>query len=604
MRKPCRSHEINMHSTRHIAEHATFQSFANCYLREINHGLPVKHLSDRAGLDDCIELTFPGQQTALRIEVCSWSLCGPHKLGTAWSRRTSESVWRQIEPFSAIYILIADAYQRIGDGHTDALRHQELELLQRVLQSYQSTKLYLDARDGVMVEDAGFINAEQSLVFGHWLHPTPKSLQGMTEWQQSAYAPELKGQFQLVYFAADHGLVRHASAFETDAAGIVSALIGDVELDLAPNEMLIPMHPLQAEALLLDADVRKLQSQGLLRCLGPQGPDFTATSSVRTVYNPQQKWMPKFSLPVRITNSVRLNRRHELGAGVAMAKLFVRAGIPHMEPTLRVIHDPAYMTLDLPGRAESGFEVIFRQNPFRTGHEESAVTIAALTAEPLPGTQSRLAVLLQKVADEQRFDISHACLTWFSKYLECAVEPLIRVYDTFGIALEAHQQNSLLDVTNGYPETYYYRDNQGFYLSNRYRDQLSKLLPEAETIDGLFFDDREIRDRFAYYLMVNQVFSIITRMGHDGLTTEDLLLDMLQQRLLTLSRTLKGAGRDFALSLLDRPTITAKANLMIRLLDVDELSNESERQLYTSSPNPLCRLSGAFVREAGRAIAS
>ncbi|MFP3520836.1 IucA/IucC family protein, partial [Pseudomonas sp. SIMBA_077] len=77
------------------------------------------------------------------------------------------------------------------------------------------------------------------------------------------------------------------------------------------------MHPLQAEALRLDADVQPMLRGGLLRDLGACDAPFTATSSVRTVYSRSQPWMLKFSLPVQITNSLRRNRRHELDAGIA-----------------------------------------------------------------------------------------------------------------------------------------------------------------------------------------------------------------------------------------------------------------------------------------------
>ena len=69
---------------------------------------------------------------------------------------------------------------------------------------------------------------------------------------------------------------------------------------------------------MLDTAVRVLVRSGDIRHLGPAGPLFTATSSVRTVYCQDSAWMPKFSLPVRITNSKRVNRRHELEAGVAV----------------------------------------------------------------------------------------------------------------------------------------------------------------------------------------------------------------------------------------------------------------------------------------------
>ncbi|WP_457579859.1 IucA/IucC family protein [Ensifer canadensis] len=507
---------------------------------------------------------------------------------------------------SALHILVQAAYRQDDAGQTDALRGFELELLIRVLESYQQTALYIDNAQPYQEDANEFLGAEQSLVFGHWLHPTPKSRQGMTYWQQESYAPELRGQFKLHYFAAKIDHVRHASSRTAQAPDIVRSLsqLDAENLGLSSDECMLPMHPLQAEALLLDPRIQAMQRAGILRHLGPTGSLFSATSSVRTVYGANEDWMLKFSLPVRITNSVRLNRRQELEAGVAMAKLVDRIGLTKRAANFRIIQDPAYITLDLPGHSESGFEVILRENPFAHGKGEGVITVAALTADPLPQTPSRLERLLRTLAARDAEPLADVCIAWFQRYLECAVEPLIRLYDDYGVALEAHQQNSLLDISAGYPSVSYYRDNQGFYLSERYRRLLASLVPETETIPSLYFPESEIRDRFAYYLIVNQVFSVISRMGHDGLCDEGTLLRMLRNHLEQCALDMTSAGRDFARHVLDLPTIASKANLTTRLFNVDELQSDHAPILYRPVPNPLRAPAALTVLRTSHAIAS
>lgn len=594
-----------MTSSRQIAETATFQSFANCYLKEVNPGVPVLHRTV-GGSSDSIEWSLPRQQVMLRVEVTSSSLCGPLHFGRAWARNVSDPSWRPIEPMSALHMLVQAAYRQDDAGQSDTLRGFELELLIRVLESYQQTALYLDKAQPAVDGIGDFLEAEQSLVFGHWLHPTPKSRQGMTYWQQESYAPELRGQFRLQYFAAKMNQVRHASSRAAQAPDIVRSLsqLDAEDLDLAGDECLLPMHPLQAEALLLDPRIQAMQQAGALRHLGQAGSFFSATSSVRTVYGADENWMLKFSLPVRITNSVRLNRRQELEAGVAMAKLIDRIGFRKRSANFRIIQDPAYITLDLPGQSESGFEVILRENPFARGKGQGVITLAALTADPLPQAPSRLERLLHTLASKQGDPLPDVCTAWFQRYLDCAVEPLIRLYDAYGIALEAHQQNSLLDISAGYPTISYYRDNQGFYLSERYRSLLSTYVPETETIPSLYFPQSEIRDRFAYYLIVNQVFSVISRMGHDGLCDEGTLLRMLRNHLEQCALAMTGAGRDFARHVLDLPTIASKANLTTRLFNVDELQCDHAPILYHPVPNPLRAPAALTAARTSHAIAS
>ncbi|MBM3091136.1 hypothetical protein GFB56_09935 [Ensifer sp. T173] len=594
-----------MKSSRQIAETATFQSFANCYLREVNPGVPVRHRT-ASGSCDSIEWSLPRQQMILRVEVTSSSLCGPLHFGRAWGRNVSDRSWRPIELMSALHMLVQAAYRQDDAGQTDALRGFELELLIRVLESYQQTALYVDRAQPRQEDANDFLEAEQSLVFGHWLHPTPKSRQGMTYWQQESYAPELRGQFKLHYFAAKADHVSHASSRSIQAPDIIRSLSGlDAEgLGLTGDECLLPMHPLQAEALLLDPGIQAMQRAGILRHLGPTGSLFSATSSVRTVYGAAEDWMLKFSLPVRITNSVRLNRRQELEAGVAMAKLVDRIGLAKRAANFRIIQDPAYITLDLPGHSESGFEVILRENPFAHGNGQGVITVAALTADPLAQTPSRLEKLLRTLASSDGERLADVCIAWFQRYLDCAVEPLIRLYDDYGVALEAHQQNSLLDIGASYPTVSYYRDNQGFYLSERYRSLLASHVPETETIPSLYFPESEIRDRFAYYLIVNQVFSVISRMGHDGLCDEGTLLRMLRNHLEQCAFGMTGAGRDFARHVLDLPTIASKANLTTRLFNVDELQSDHAPVLYRPVPNPLRAPAALTTLRTSHAIAS
>jgi siderophore synthetase component len=594
-----------MQSSRQIAETATFQSFANCYLREVNPGVPAVHRLTGCSVE-CIEWSLPRQQLLLRAELTSSSLCGPQHFGRVWCRGTPDSPWRQIEWMSALHSLVHETYRQVDDDRVDALRSFELELLMRVLDSYQQTSLFIAKALPAPVTGESFLEAEQSLVFGHWLHPTPKSRQGMTYWQQDSYAPELRGRFKLHYFAAKMDHVRHASARPIQAHEITRSLADGAGQTLAVggDEYLLPMHPLQAEALLLDPDIQALQRDGGLRHIGPAGALFAATSSVRTVYSAGEEWMLKFSLPVRITNSVRRNRRQELEAGVAMAKLIDRIGFATRSENFRIIQDPAYITLDIPGRNESGFEVILRENPFQGDKGNGVITVAALTADPLPGVASRLERVIRRHAMKAAEPLSSACLIWFQHYLLCAVEPLIRLYDDYGVALEAHQQNSLLNIGTGYPSASYYRDNQGFYLSDRYRSLLCRHVPETEAIASLYFPQSEIHDRFAYYLIVNQVFSIISRMGHDGLCDESLLLRMLRTHLERCAVKMTGAGRDFVRHVLDLPTISSKANLTTRLFDVDELQSHNTPTLYRSMPNPLRVPAVLSVPRTNHAIAS
>ncbi|KQQ14243.1 IucA/IucC family protein [Methylobacterium sp. Leaf123] len=590
-------------SSQAVAEAAAFRSFANGYLREIDSGIRIRHALTDGPPAHCVEWNLRSRRLAIRAEILSPSLCGAHAFGRLWTRHLHEPRWRPVAPMRGLQELLGEAYSRTDEGRGDTARERELELLGRVLDSYRETARLLDRAEPEEAE-TGFIAAERALVFGHWLHPTPKSRQGLTTWQARAYAPEEGGSFQLAVFAADASLVRHDSAVTRAAPDLALDLLGPdaARLGLRAGEIALPMHPLQAEALMLEPHVEAWVEAGRLRRLGAFGPRFTATSSLRTVYAAESPWMAKFSLPVTLTNSLRVNRLAELKAGVAMARLLAKSPFAARHPNFQILADPAYLTLHSPGREESGFETVLRENPFRNGAERGVATLAALTAEPLPGRLSRLEALLRQVCPEGSTARAQAARTWFARYLDCMLEPVVALYDAHGIALEAHQQNALLDIGSGWPELGFYRDNQGFYLSESARPALLRDAPETASIASLYFPDGEIRRRLAYYLVVNQIFSVIARMGHDGLAREEMLLDDLARRLEAMARRMTGAGRAFARSVLDGPTLCTKANLRVRLSDRDELASGDGTGNYIDMPNPL--VLRAARGEAGHALAS
>ncbi len=559
------------------AARATFKALLNCYMREVSPG--TRPPSDRNAPMQ-IDFELSGSFTRLRAEVNYWSLTGPHDFGALQLYDLAGQSWRQATIGEVIPLLVSDCFARMPEAADDKM----LELLRRVLNSYdQISKTSRDAAG----PKANFLSAEQGLHFGHWLHPTPKSREGMTDLHQQAYAPEFGAGFQLDCFAADNSIVKTGSA---DRRGLHEMLQSIPGLDLQivnPNETLIPMHPLQADALRLRPQVKGLIKDGLLRDLGPAGDPFTATSSVRTVYAKHCPWMLKFSLPVQITNSQRINLSHELEAGVVMARLIKKLG--PLPPKFQIINDPAYVTLSLPDQRETGFEVILRDNPFMDDDGEGIVNIAALTADPLPGQQSMLARIVMDLSRRQNALPSKTAKDWFAAYLDCALVPALALYDKVGIALEAHQQNSLLDVSTGLPSCYFFRDNQGYYIAESRLDALAKLEPSLRDIDALCFPEAEINQRFCYYLIVNQIFSVISRLGRDGFADESVLVAQLRQCLQDAASISTGPAASFIDFLLNTPELSAKANLLTRVHDVDELQAEDEKAVYVRLPNPIAQ---------------
>lgn len=583
-------------SARAIAEHASFRAFLHCYLQEVDSGqwCQAEDWSDDGsghyrGTHVC-QLALDTQRARLAVDVLYFSAAGRHRFGQVRLWSAGRFSWSTLEPEHAMFMLVRELYTLIGGMMPEVRRSRELELFYRLTDSYQLMARYIAARqaDPLLLSDR-FIDSEQSLLFGHTAHPTPKSRQGLAEWQHASYAPELAGRFQLQFFSVQRNLVTQDAHGDLSAAAMVETTVacGRGPLKLPADRVLVPAHPLQAQWLLCQPEVMAAIASGDIQPLGPLGPAFTATSSVRTLYCEDCDWMLKFSIPVRVTNSLRVNKHHELRAGVVMARLIEQTGFLDQETGFHIIQDPAYLTVRLPGQRESGFEVILRDNPFHRHQDRGILSVAALTQPPLANHTSRLRTLIEGLALNESRGLVAVSRDWFRQYLDCAIEPALRLYDDHGIALEAHQQNSLLDLSSGYPSRYYYRDNQGYYLSESRREELEALCPDLSDTPELFYRDAMIRDRFCYYLVVNQLFSVIARFGEDGLLEEAQLLDLLRHALKNWLDRFQGPARPLVAMLLSDARLPYKGNLLTRVHDVDELNAELEMAVYTSIRNPL-----------------
>lgn len=416
-----------------------------------------------------------------------------------------------------------------------------------------------------------FLAAEQALIFGHWMHPAPKALGGITIAEEHAMTPDWRGALRL------HALSVEAELFAATQPGLTRHLPG-FDFDPGDGRMLLPAHPLTLDRLSRDPQIAALLAEGRIRDLGPVGPLWHATSSVRTLWSPDSTYMVKISLPVTVTNSQRMNKRHELLAGALMARRI--AGVADRFGPMRLISDPHWLTLDLPGHSETGFEVILRDNPYTDRRGGQVVQVAALSAEPLPG---RLSMLTRAIG-------GHDPVLWFGAYLDVALSPLLRLYEQTGIGFEAHQQNALLDLSQGLPCRCDLRDNQGFFVSDDMADAEQRAIPQ------LVYPRTEVEDALGYTLIVNQVFSVIHRLAKDGLVPESRALALLAAQLERLARELPGHGGKLARRWLTEAHLPMKGNLLTQLGGVDELHIPGERAPYVQIPNPIA----AYARNIRR----
>ncbi|MEV1045868.1 IucA/IucC family protein [Streptomyces sp. NPDC049916] len=556
------------------ADAAGTESLLRCWTRETGLARPN---------GDTLRIAFPASGTALLVPVPYWSATGAHRFGAPALESAPGA-----PPADAVTVAALIAREGGRSGTAD--------LVARVADSVRHTAGFIEQRRRTPADPAGagpFLSAEQALLLGHPLHPTPKSREGLSEAESRRYSPELHGSFPLHWFAVDRTLTATDSAWTEGGPATAEELLAPHAegLTLPPGTVAVPVHPWQAADLLHRPQVRALADAGLLHDLGPHGEHWHPTSSIRTVHRPGARVMLKLSLGVRITNSRRENLRKELHRGVEVHRL-LSTGLAEQwqreHPGFDIVRDPAWIAVDDPeGDHVTGLDVMLRHNPF--GPYEDAVCVAGLTAQrprpEEPALRSRLAEAVARLATRTGRTSHDISAEWFRRYLDHVVRPVLWLDAHAGVALEAHQQNTLVVLDpDGWPAGGRYRDNQGYYFRDSRRAELERRLPGIGAVSDTFVSDPVTDERFAYYLGINNVLGLIGAFGAQRLGDEQELLTVLRQ-FLTENAEL---GSSLPGYLLENRQLRCKANLMTRLHGLDELVGPVDTQsVYVTIANPL-----------------
>ncbi|RDK09965.1 IucA/IucC family protein [Cupriavidus lacunae] len=362
-----------------------------------------------------------------------------------------------------------------------------------------------------------FIAAEQGLRFGHIFHATSKASEGFSADALQRYAPELGAAFQLHYFAVaseqlESGTI-DGQPLPIDPAVMETA----ADLLKEGDYRLLPCHPWQAGQLLSHPGLQPLLASRAMISLGPLGELAWPTSSVRTVWLPQQQRFLKLALDIRITNFVRNNPpehvRRALDASRAIAMLPEAA---RSSAHFTVLAETGYAVLALPDNAlRASTAVIYRQG--MTGpHGDAAQVLATVLEESAQGTG-----ILERLLHEA---LGHRHSTadirrWWASYLDVTLLPLARLFADHGISLEAHLQNSMVAFEGGWPVHGYVRDMEGASIS---RTRFA-WAAQFDADSPVLYTEEAALHRFAYYVLVNHIGHFIACLARTGACDEATL---------------------------------------------------------------------------------
>ncbi|MDJ0344632.1 IucA/IucC family protein [Streptomyces sp. H10-C2] len=558
------------------ADDVVAHTLLNCLLREVSG---PEHQT--AVADGRLLLRLPRAGVLLRVALRRTSLLGAHRFTGPVAEQHADE-WKELDWYRLAEYVHAELSLRTG------VRNEEF--LDQIASSHQgvTAALSLPRDSGESVPAPDYLVSEQSLLFGHRFHPTPKARTGdPASW--AAYAPEAGATFPLRHLAVREHLI----AEERSEPGAADPL--DRLRPVPAGYRLLPAHPWQYGLLHDHPALRAALASGDILDLGTGDAPATPTASVRTLYDGDT--FLKFSLNIRITNCLRKNAAYELSGAVALTRLLdpVLTDLAARFPDSAMLREPAYRSLALPGadgRPDigllEGFGVIVRDG--LDAHLRPGVTplLAAAVADEYPTGSAHISRLLDGAGPQ-------AGLDWWTAYLRLLLPPVLAAYFDHGVVLEPHLQNVLIGVDgDGFPVQVLFRDLEGTKLVPEHHAATLAALPE-DVAAPMTYDAERGWDRVIYCLLVNHVAELLAALADLHPQTETALWERVRT---VLREYADDHGCPPRLSaLLAGVPLPAKANLLTRW------ERKADREAgYVRLPSPLAEdvLSGASIHGTDR----
>ncbi|RGO32964.1 IucA/IucC family siderophore biosynthesis protein [Escherichia coli] len=481
----------------------------------------------------------------------------------------------------------------------DKLRHQLFlpvplceTFHQRVLESHVHTQQAIDARHdwAALREKAlNFGEAEQALLTGHAFHPAPKSHEPFNRREAERYLPDMAPHFPLRWFSVDKTQIAGESLhlnLQQRLTRFAAENAPQLLNELSDNQWLFPLHPWQGEYLLQQGWCQALVAKGLIKDLGEAGTSWLPTTSSRSLYCATSRDMIKFSLSVRLTNSIRTLSVKEVKRGMRLARLAQTDGWQMLQvrfPTFRVMQEDGWAgLLDLNGNIMQESLFALRENLLVDQPKSQTNVLVSLTQAAPDGGDSLLVSAVKRLSDRLGITVQQAAHAWVDAYCQQVLKPLFTAEADYGLVLLAHQQNILVQMLGDLPVGFIYRDCQGSAFMPHATDWLDSI-GEAQA-ENIFTHEQLLR-YFPYYLLVNSTFAVTAALGAAGLDSESNLMARVRA---SLAEVRDQVTHKTCLNyVLESPYWNVKGNFFCYLNDHNENTIVDPSVIYFDFANPL-----------------
>ena len=348
---------------------------------------------------------------------------------------------------------------------------------------------------------------EQAVVDGHPLHPCCRTRSGMTPEDLLDCAPEWAPVVSLPVLAVrrdHHGgrgdLTRLLCAEHPGIAAVARATLPDPD-----RYALLPVHPWQLRQVLLSRYADAF-ARGVLTVLPGTGVDAHPLMSLRTLapVGPGPACHLKTAVDVQMTSAVRTVSSAAVHNGPVLSVLLTE--ISRREGgwggRFALLTEPASGCYVDPERGPSGSLAALAREPAdrHLWPGEVPVPVAALSART-PANEPPLVAQAVRMAGVD-------AAAWLDRYCRVVLPAMLTLLTRWGVALEAHGQNTLVVLRDGRPVRVLYRDLGGIRVDPRRlaRHGLTPVLRGDLPVD----DPDALRTKLFASLVSTQLAELVT----------------------------------------------------------------------------------------------
>ncbi|MCL1125419.1 IucA/IucC family protein [Shewanella surugensis] len=584
-----------------LAQNNAITCLLNCYIREyaLPHGqvcFDDKHLdaplafslgmfSDKPKM----RLHLPESNITLLLIVERVSLLGRVRF---ISQPYIKQMGRHWQPINAM-VLAKFLLEHLSLVLDSPMNHELLDQIQNSINVTQAFLQRLPDDSELIHAETSLIDSEQSLVWGHAMHPAPKSRHGVSFDDMLACSPEIQANFALFWFRVSPSFIKQLHSSDALPLQVINQINPS-------SDCLYPCHPWEVNTIMAQPLIKRAIAQGLMEPIGCLGNKVYPTSSVRTTYLPEINQFMKFSIHVRLTNCVRKNAWYELESAVELTHLLkqVEAEAHFHCPKFALMAEPCASTLDLSRLVtedmssseaaqactdvEECFGILYRDGIAAPLLERYQPQMAgAIFAWDKQG-ESRCVRQVQALARQQKTHYSHMAAKWFAAYLDALLPGVLHYFFKQGVAFEPHLQNTVIGFTQGLPSFVWFRDLEGTKLIEKHwpAEQLT-LSDDAK--QSVYYSQAQGWDRIAYCTLINNVSEAIFHLADADRQLETKLWKILGKAIAQW-QLIEGDQAELT-AFLQGAAIPSKNNLTTRLL-----KQADKHSGYTLLTNPLASI--------------